>query len=480
MKKVFAIAFSFPPDSGSGALRNLKILKYLPENQWQVQLLTHRYTDAEFEAGKALVEEIPASINLVRTRYIDTPRTFGAIRSALSPFKKKPRKGKAGNVIDENASAGSAERSGFFSRFKDFLTHCFSVPDRKAGWLPFAVWAGIRAMRKNKPDVIYAVGRPWTAFLVGYCLKLVFRKPLVIDFMDPWGACTWSWSKPRVFQWIDLRLEKFVSRRADFIVANTDTLREDFIQRLNIPPERVGVVTCGYDPNDFKPLPKAQGDSLSSNSAQIFTVTHTGSFYKRRSPLMFLRAVKQLLEQQKIDRHSFRVNLIGRNSVRDPELDALLAEPWVSEIVDFVSWIPHDEIMGCLASSNLLLLVQPDTKLQIPAKLYEYVIAGKPVLALCDVDGAVDRIVRKEGWGDVVANDDVDSIKKSLRRSIEKHQNGEVTIRSSGVEDYSTSALAKRLSGYLEDVIQVRPATSGRLLTATSTDSVEKSRETNS
>ena len=481
MKKVFAIAFSFPPDSGSGSLRNLKILKYLPENQWKVQLLTHRYTDAEFEDGKALVEEIPDSINPFRTRYMDTPRTLGAIRSALSPFKKKSKKREAGIACQENASAGSAERGSLLSRVKDFLTHCFSIPDRKAGWFPFAVWAGIREMRKNKPDVIYAVGRPWTSFFVGYALKVIFRKPLVIDFMDPWGACTWSWSKPKIFQWIDLRLEGFVARRADFIVANTDTLREDFIERLKIPAERVGVITCGYDADDFAGFTESHPSDFQIISSKLgpgqpFTVTHTGSFYKRRSPLMFLRAVKRLLDQNKIDHESFRVNLVGRNSVRDPELDSLLAEPWVSEIVNFVPWIPHDEIMGYLNSSDLLLLVQPDTKLQIPAKLYEYVVTGKPVLALCDVDGAVDRIIRKEGWGEVVSNEDVNSIERSLLQSIEKHLSGEVAIPTKGVENYSTSALAKRLSDYLGSVIQVRePISSGQLLTAASPDSIDKS-----
>ncbi len=454
MKSVLAIVFSFPPDTGSGSLRNLKILKYLPEEDWDVQLLTHRHSLAEFEKGKTLVAEIPESINVIRTPYIDTPSTLGAIRRFFSPFRKtsdrKPRQSSDSVILEarDSASAGSSQRSSALNRFKDFVTHCLSIPDRRAGWLPFAFWTGFRTMRQSKPDVIYCVGRPWTSYFVGYLLKVIFRKPLVLDFMDPWGACTWSWSKPKVFQWIDLRLEKFVTKRADYIVANTDTLRDDFIERLTLPPDRVGVITCGYDASDFDAdfFGQASSTPQMSKSNERLTITHTGSFYKRRSPLPFLSAVKRLLKRQVISSENFQVNFVGRNSVRDPKLDSLLREPWVSEIVNFVPWIPHTEVMEYLRTSDLLLLIQPDTKLQIPAKLYEYAATRKPILALSDVDGAVDRIICREEWGEVVGSDDVDSIERSLEQFVELHARGKLACRSHDAVQYSTRVLAEKLA----------------------------------
>ena len=468
MKSVLAIVFSFPPDTGSGSLRNLKILKYLPDEDWDVQLLTHQYSQPEFEQGKNLVAEIPDSIHVIRTHCIDTPTTLGALRRFFSPFRKnsdrKSRQSSDSVILEtrDSASAGSSQRSSALKRLKDFVTYCLSIPDRRAGWLPFAVWAGIRTMRQSKPDVIYCVGRPWTSFFVGYLLKVIFRKPLVLDFMDPWGACTWSWSKPRVFQWIDLRLERFVTKRADYIVANTDTLRDDFIERLSLPAERVSVITCGYDVSDFDAdffghAPTAP--QMPKSNARL-TITHTGSFYKRRSPLPFLKAVKKLLKRDAISSENFQVNFVGRNSVRDPKLDSLLKEPWVSEIVNFVPWIPHVEVMEYLRTSDLLLLIQPDTKLQIPAKLYEYAATRKPILALSDVDGAVDRIICREGWGEVVTSDDVDAIERSLEQFVELHGRGKLACRSHGAQQYSTQALAKNLATTLGSFVKTDVAKS--------------------
>lgn len=453
--KILALAFSFPPDAGSGSLRNLKILKYMPQLGWRMQVLTRRAKDAEIEQAQGLVDEIPENCTVIRTRYIDTPVFFGQLKRLFWPFGRKKKKASGQQTApsandSSGASAGAPSRRGLFSRIKDFVTHCFSIPDRVAGWLPFGIWAGCRAMRREKADVIYAVGKPWTAFFVGYFLKLWYRKPLVLDFMDPWAATTWSWSKPRLFWWIDRKLEKFIVKRADFIVANTETLRQDFIDRLGVAPERVEVLTCGYDANDFEP---ARQDSPASPDSP-FTVTHTGTFYKRRSPLSFLKAVKRLVDQGEIPIDRLRINFVGRNSVRDPELFELMKDPVIQEVMHHEPWVPHDHVLEYLYASHLLLLVQPDTKLQIPAKLYEYAATRRPVLALCDREGAVDQIMNAEGWGDVVPSDDVEEIAHSLLKSYQHYADGIVTLLDSeGVDRYSTHALAVKLSGYLSSVM---------------------------
>ena len=66
-----------------------------------------------------------------------------------------------------------------------------------------------------------------------------------------------------------------------------------------------------------------------------------------------------------------------------------------------------------LAASHVLVVIQPDTTLQLPAKLYEYFGLRRPILALAD-DGAVARIVRDGAFGLVVSPTDVDGIATAL------------------------------------------------------------------
>lgn len=465
-KSVLAITYSFPPDSGSGSLRNVKILKYLPENGWRVTFLTHRAASSDFDRAAVLMKEVPEDCETIRTRFVDTPRLLGSIRRQLSVFRSKPDGGanRDPELHVGNPSAGSAERQGVFDRIKDAVTLSLSIPDRVAGWLPFAVWAGMKALRREQVEVIYAVGRPWTAFFVGYLLKIRFRKPLVIDFMDPWVACSWSWPKPSLFEWIDRRLESFVVRRADFVIANTDNLRQDFIDRLRLAPARVGVVTCGFDEEDFSIVGGREGigrlDSRNGSTPDApFTITHAGSFYKRRNPVHFLKAVKSLIESGAIPADQLRINFVGRNSVRDPELAALLSDATLENVLHQEAWVPHEKVFEYLFSSDVLLLVQPDTKLQIPAKLYEYAATGRPVLALTDEHGAVDQLVTREGWGEVVANDDVERIAATVLRFYRRRQERDLeTTMPTTASNYSTRALASRLSEMLASVLRSTPA----------------------
>ena len=65
------------------------------------------------------------------------------------------------------------------------------------------------------------------------------------------------------------------------------------------------------------------------------------------------------------------------------------------------------------AESHVLVVIQPDTTLQVPAKLYEYIGLRRPILALAE-DGAVARVVRDGGFGLVAPPTNVGSIAEAL------------------------------------------------------------------
>ncbi|MBX3438100.1 MAG: glycosyltransferase, partial [Planctomycetaceae bacterium] len=120
--------------------------------------------------------------------------------------------------------------------------------------------------------------------------------------------------------------------RADFVIANTQTLAEDFIERLHVPPERVEVITCGYDEQDLSAATDA--DSLAECDTEgLFSITHTGTFYKQRNPRNFLKGVKRLLEERAVDPARLRINFVGKMNVKDPELTSLLSDPVIAPTV---------------------------------------------------------------------------------------------------------------------------------------------------
>lgn len=413
-----------------------------------------KYFYRDNEGDEKTLKQIPESATVIRTKCFFVERFLGNLSANLKGRQENTANGRdvktegdnGDSEISSEKKAGSSKYS--LQRFKDFITNLLSLPDKYIGWMPFAVWGGIKSLRKRPVDIIYAVGKPWTGFFVGYMLKVLFRKPLVIDFMDPWKASTWRPSKGSFLESIQTYLERFIVTHADFVAANTNELAQDFINRLKIPHEKVDVLTCGYDETDLHV-------DFQEQSSDKFTITHTGSFYKKRNPINFLKAIKTLVEKNLIQPDRIAVNFIGSMAVKDPELDRLLDDPLFKKIVHQESWVPHKKAIEYLYQSDVLLLVQPETYLQIPAKLYEYVAIQKPIIALAEETGAVGNIVRNEGWGEAINNDNVAKIGDAISHYYQEYQNGKKAAKSVkyNIEAYSVKNIAAKLGKIFQKIL---------------------------
>jgi len=440
--RVVALAYHFAPAQDSASIRNTKILRHLPRFLVHLDLITVR-TRYLSKQNRGLLDQVPADVNVVRTRCVYPQDWLIKLKSLVAPVVRVS----AQDAAPINRSG--RRRKHPWQMFKDLVSYALMVPDKYVGWYPFALWAGYRQMRKNKSDIIYAVGQPWTSFFVGYTLKLLSGKPLVIDFMDPWASRSreWDHDKPEALGRIAARLESFIVRRADFIVANTEELADDFRRRLQLPPEKVGVVTCGFDPADLQNLP-------AKHDGSVFVITHTGSCYGLRSPVNFLKAVKTLIDSGRVPPEGIRINFIGHLPVDEPQLGALLADPVLKPVVNIESWVPHATALEYLSRSDVLLLLQPGLQLVVPAKLYEYAAIGRPILALAELEGAVARVVSQANLGVTVHNENLQEIAREVERLFVQFRHGRLrpAYTPSDVAEYSVENLAATLSGILHQV----------------------------
>jgi glycosyltransferase involved in cell wall biosynthesis len=441
---VVALAYHFAPAPESASIRNTKILRHLPRFNVDLDLITVRTRYLSSGQNQDLLNQVPADVNVVRTRCVFPHSWLIKLKSlAVAPV------GAGGSNAGPISPKAATPRSSTWQTFKDVVSYALMIPDKYVGWYPFALWTAYQQMRKSKSEVIYAVGQPWTSFFVGYTLKLLSGKPLVIDFMDPWASRSQAWDhdKPKVLNRIAARLENFIVPRADFVVANTEELAEDFRSRFRLPPEKLGVITCGFDPADFQSLPDKHG-------GDVLVITHTGSCYGLRSPVNLLRAVKTLIDGGRLPRGAIRLNFIGYVPVNQPELAALLADPVISEAVHIESWVPHATALEYLSRSDVLLLLQPGLQLVVPAKLYEYAAIGRPILALAELDGAVARVVSEDRLGVTVDNDDVQGIAREIERLFGEFRQRRLMAgyTTSDVARYSVENLAAALSDILHQV----------------------------
>lgn len=419
MKKVLMIAYLFPPVGGigsAGSQRVLKFAKYLLPCRWKPIILTVRERDYEpyFALDQSLLKKVPSDLTVIRTSVTRGLSKLLQAKQRLqsllrpAPATTEPPKTDATDRAKDIGDDRPRKKSRY-QELKDSVTDLFEIPDEEMGWLMPALLNGLGAIRREEVDAIYSTGRPWTAHVIGVALKKLTGKPLVVDFRDPWMTNPFRLTYSPLKERLETYLERKVIEQADLIIANTEELKEEFLKRF---PEQASQkfvsILNGFDPDDYD-----TGSKTERSSNRCFTITHTGFLYGRRDPKKFLEAVRLLVESGAIRREKLRVRLVGT-----VELPYTLSEYLsISELDDMVSLhdqVPYHTSLQYLQQSDLLLLLQPGTKTQVPSKLFEYIGMKKPILAISPRDGATSVLVEKEGLGMVADPDNVHEIAEGL------------------------------------------------------------------
>jgi glycosyltransferase involved in cell wall biosynthesis len=158
-------------------------------------------------------------------------------------------------------------------------------------------------------------------------------------------------------------------------------------------------ISNGSDFDDFAGLEYERGDR--------FRITHTGSFFGRRDPRPFLTALARV--------DDVVVRFVGDFRSADREWAETLE---LGDRLQLVPYAPRRVALELQRDSEALLLLIPDAggrgRGVLSGKVFEYLAAERPILAVVPPDGAAAELLRETGAGVVVAPDDVDGIAREL------------------------------------------------------------------
>ncbi len=392
MKSVLIISYEFPPKGGSGVQRVTKFAKYLPEYGWSPTVLT--------------VKDMPTILydeNLAKeTEGMDVERVYSLEPTRLWVWLSKIRSRLRPSSPDSSTQAGKRSLTGLPSWLIRFI-QAFFVPDEKIGWLPWAVREGVRIAKKEKVQLILASGPPFTGYLVA---KKVSRRtgiPWVADFRDPWVGHYYLKPQTSVHGWLTERLEASVIRDADAVVSVAPQTTYDFVERYPAEKDKFTTIMNGYDSNDFPAQPRA---------SQKFLVAYMGSFYEQRNPRVFLRAVSELMAEEPGFADDLAIKFIGAT---DPLTLRLIEESAAREKVELTGYRPHEECLEMFLEARVLLFITDpqESQLHLAGKIFEYLAAGRPILALTG-PGTAGELVRQTNTGQVVDPGDTGAVKEAL------------------------------------------------------------------
>lgn len=441
-KKVLMISYSFPPAGGSRVQRPLKFAKYLPQFGWQPYVIA-----ADERSGAedlSLVDEIPDGLFVQRV-FSPYPMSLGA---ALSGARDRGM----------NKALYVALKA-VLKAFSIIYYRTVTV-DWYEGWVPFGLRAAEKVISREDIDVIYVHGQPPSSFLIGNLLKKRTGRPIVIDYDDPWTTSVYAVRDKSRRAIRSREIEGEVLSGADAVLSvKPDTIKEIKAAFPAVDAGKLHFLPNGYDPEDYAGLERKRSGK--------FTVTYIGRLSERYcySPESFLLAIGALIAEGKIPKSDVEVNFAGTISpAYSPRLDKLIKDLGLGEVVKKRGFLGHKECMKLLLSSDLLLLLMESLEGReesrmfvgsIPAKLFEYLPTGVPILGIVPPGFEAD-LIRDTGTGFTAEPNDPSSIKKVLGGIYEKFKAGSLGTSpvQAEIEKYDRKALTGKLAEAMDALLE--------------------------
>jgi glycosyltransferase involved in cell wall biosynthesis len=285
------------------------------------------------------------------------------------------------------------------------------VPDEFVAWSLTAGPAAIRLVRRHRIDLVMTSSSPGSVHLIGALVKRATGAIWVADVRDSLSANPHRQTERalvRVKQIGERNVAGLVARYADAVVTATEAIAAE-IESLGCSVE-LAVIRNGCDFADFAGLDYSPGER--------FRLTHTGSFYGGRDPRPVLTAVAQ----SGLD---VTTRFVGDFRPRDR---AYAAELRIDGRLELHGYVDHRRSCELQRDSEALLLLIPNARGRgrgvVPAKLFEYIAAARPILAAVPLDGEAATIVRDLDAGPVVDPDDVAAIGSALGEMVERFEKG--------------------------------------------------------
>ena len=434
-KKVLMISYQFPPDTGS-IRRVLDFVKYLPEYNWEPIILTHR---SKHEEAKIDYEFLKNGITVYRRGYEYTVKSF-----ADSINKKTSSLMKSSSGLDVAKLKIYSYSKLIYQKLRNFVVW----PDKYVWWVPVAFFEAAKIIRSENIKTIYIVAAPHSATIVGYFLKVFFGINLVLDFRDPWANNVNIIMPTPVHSWLHRKTESAALRAADSVIATT-SFHTDYFK--DVLPEhhrsKLRTITNGVDLSKFLPH--------RTNEIDRFTIVHTGNFDGTRDPRYFLEAVAN------VSKHSpdvFKAESVLLFGNINPVIARYIEDLSLESIVCQMGLKSHDEILEVISKAAVLLLVVHNdlvtSKYCIPAKLFEYMATGRPILAISP-NGAAANIIFDYSLGTVVGHTQVNEIEDAILHYHNRYSSGHLVSevpKRKVLQKFDRKELTKQLATILNNL----------------------------
>ena len=448
MKKVLIITYYWPPSGGSGVQRWLKMAKYLPMFEWEPIIYTPSNPDVN-AIDETLLKDI-ASETTVLKRKISEPYSFYKILSG-----KKKRERLQANFIPSGS---------FFQRLSMYIRANWFIPDPRCWWIKPSVkylskLIGNATLQVDgkllnlKPDAIISTGPPHSMHLIAKVLHNKFKIPWIADFRDPWTNIFYFKHLPLTVKSLrrHKELEYSVIAEADRVTVVSSQMQKEFSEdTYKAFANKISIIANGYDPDDFSEdtnpqllsaIAKAESVICNKNNGIIekkFVLVHTGIMPESANPDMLWKVVGKAVKSDVSLREKLMIVVMGQTAgcvkkdIEDNGLSACFLDLGVVDHTTCIAW------QKCADLLLLPLRKEKESKAILTGKFFEYLAAGKAILAFGPTGGDLAQALKETGSGTICNFEDEAEIETAFLKIWDSFTKGQ------SLPDFTAEQLEQR------------------------------------
>ncbi|NNE77678.1 MAG: glycosyltransferase family 4 protein [Pricia sp.] len=423
MKKVLIITYYWPPAGGPGVQRWLKFVKYLRD--FDIEPVVYIPENPHYPIEDvSLLQEVPKGITIYKQPLFEP---YGVAKLLSS---KKTKRISSGIIQVKNQS--------MLEKIMLWIRGNFFIPDARKYWVKPSVNFLSQVLEKEDIQTMITTGPPHSVHLIGLSLKKEHTLNWLADFRDPWTSIGYhkKMKLSKSSQRKHKELEHSVLNRADTVLTTSDTTRREF---ENLTKQPIKVITNGFD-SDY-----GGGADLDEN----FTISHIGSLLTGRNPKNLWKVLSQIAAENSVFRTDLQLEFMG--VVSQDVMDSLYRYE-LGPYIKMRGYGSHAEALRRQRQSQLLLLVEIDSEETagiIPGKLFEYMAAKRPILAVGPKNWEAGEIINETKSGRLFDYNAHEELKDTVLQWYTSFKKETLVSKSENIEKYSRRALTSKLANLL-------------------------------
>ncbi len=429
MEKVLIITYYWPPAGGPGVQRWLKFVKYLRD--FGIEPVVYIPENPNYPMlDNSLENEIPEGITILKTPIFEPYQIAGL-------FFKVQTKTISKGIIAAEKNQSFVQKSLLFIRGNLF------IPDARKFWIKPSVKFLKTYLKEEGIKKIITTGPPHSLHLIGLNLKQELDLKWIADFRDPWTQIGYH-KKLKLTESSKkkhLSLEREVLNLADQIITTSFTTKAEFKEKTSKP---ISVITNGFDAENSE----AQTNELDTK----FSISHIGSLLSERNPENLWKALAELVKENSDFEKYLELKLAGTVS---EEVVTSIKSAGLGDKLQLLGYLSHKQAIALQQKSRLLLLIEinsQETRGIIPGKLFEYLMAKRPILAIGPKKWDVQQILEETGSGEYFQYSKKDKLKSLILSHYKRYKNGDGNFVRGDIQQYHRKNLTGKLASLIKNV----------------------------